>query len=184
MSSSIRGAARTAPATHTPPRGRAPCERPGILALMSMLLFATAHPLLAHEFKAGDIEIVHPWARATPDGAGVAGGYLSLRNHGTTPDRLVAVGAEFAGRTEIHEMAVDDKGVMTMRPLPDGIEIPAGGEVELKPGGIHVMFMEITRGAREGETLEGSLTFEEAGTVDVEFDVEAIGGGDHGAHGG
>lgn len=170
-------------------RFRSPEERIGIVGFALMLLLAMSHPLWAHGFKAGDIDIGHPWSRATQPGAKVAAGYLKLKNNGAAADRLVSVSTDFAGRTEIHEMAVDDKGVMTMRGLPDGVEIPAGGEVELKPGGLHVMFMQITGPAREGEAFKATLTFEKAGPVDVEFKVEAMGGeakpadGGHGAHG-
>lgn len=183
MSTQIHRAARAVINTYPVSRFRSFEERLGIVGFTLMLLFALAHPLFAHEYKAGTIEIDHPWSRATPEGAKVAAGYLVLKNNGSAPDRLVAATAEIAGKAEIHEMAVDDQGVMTMRPLPDGLEIPAGGEVALKPGGLHLMFLSITRGAKEGEKLKGSLTFENAGTVAVEFDVQAIGGG-HGAHGG
>jgi len=189
MSSSIARATRATSVTYPRSHKHTVEKRMGIVALMLMLLFALSSPLLAHDFKVGDIDIAHPWSRATPQGAKVAAGYLTLRNSGAQPDRLVAVSAEIAGKAEIHEMAVDDKGVMTMRPLADGVEIPAGGEVELKPGGVHLMFMSITRGAKEGEKLKGSLTFEKAGTIDVEFDVQAMGAGagqqgDHSNHGG
>lgn len=160
-------------------------ERAGIVGLTLMLLFAMSQSLFAHEFKAGELEIVHPWSRATPPGAKVAAGYVTIRNGGSSADRLIGASAEIAGKTEIHEMAVDARGVMTMRPLSDGVEVPAGGEVALKPGGLHIMFVNINRGAAEGEKLKGSLTFEKAGTVEVEFDVEAMGsGGGHGGHGG
>lgn len=156
-----------------------------------MLLFALVQPLFAHEFKAGDLEIGHPWSRATPEGAKVAAGYFKISNSGAEADRLVAVTGEIAGRTEIHEMAVDADGVMTMRPLAGGVEIPAGGAVTLEPGGIHVMFMDLKQGPKEGERFKGTLTFEKAGSVDVEFAVEAMGGhgsqdaGDsHESHGG
>ena len=189
MSSSIGSATRAAFVTYPLSHDHTLEKRMGIVALMLMLLFALTSPLLAHDFKAGDIDIAHPWSRATPQGAKVAAGYLTLKNSGSLPDRLVAVSAEIAGKAEIHEMAVDDKGVMTMRPLAGGVEIPAGGEVELKPGGLHLMFMSITRGAKEGEKLKGTLTFEKAGTIEVEFDVQAMGGSagaqsGHSAHGG
>lgn len=151
-------------------------ERIGIAAFALMLLFATSQALFAHGFKAGDIEIHHPWTRATPAGAKVAAGYMVLENKGATADRLISVTAEIAGKTEIHEMGVDEAGVMTMRPLADGVEIPAGGSVELKPGAFHIMFLDINRSIAEGEMVAGTLTFEKAGTVNVEFVVEAMGG--------
>lgn len=145
---------------------------PGLLAI-GFALAATGQPL-AHEFKAGSLTIGHPWARATPPGAKVAGGYLTIENGGAEPDRLVAVTAEIAGRAELHEMAVVD-GVMKMRPLNDGVDIPAGGSVTLEPSGYHMMLMDLTRPLKEGESFAGTLTFEKAGTVDVTFKVESIG---------
>jgi copper(I)-binding protein len=94
------------------------------------------------------------------------------------------VTADIAGKGEIHEMTVKD-GVMNMRPLADGIEIPAGGEVKLEPGSYHVMFKELKAPAVEGVKFPGTLTFEKAGTVKVEFAVEKAGWeADHSAHGG
>lgn len=185
MRSSIRDAARVAFNTYPLSRFRSLEERLGVLAFTMMLLFAMTQGLFAHEFKVGDIEIVHPWSRATPDAAKVAAGYITLKNEGAETDRLVSATGEIAGKTEVHEMAVDASGVMTMRPVAGGIEIPAGTTVELKPGGFHVMFMDLNRGVKEGEKFKGTLTFEKAGSVDVEFDVQAIGGtSGHDSHGG
>lgn len=183
MRNFIGGAARVA-GTYPLSRFRPFGQRPGIAAFSLVLLIALCQPLWAHEFTAGDIEIDHPWSRATPEGARVAAGYLVVRNNGSAPDRLVSATGEIAGRTEIHEMAVDANGVMTMRPLEGGVDVPAGGVAELKPGGLHIMFLDLERGAKEGETFKGTLTFEKAGTVDVEFAVEAMGGSGHGGHGG
>jgi len=135
-----------------------------------------ALPAAAHDFEIGDLAIGHPWSRATPAGAKVAAGYMTIRNAGATADRLVSVTAEIAGRAEIHEMAVDGNGVMTMRPLAAGIEIPAGGEVALKPGSFHLMFMELNQPAKEGAPFKGTVTFEKAGTLEIEFAVEKMGG--------
>lgn len=143
------------------------------------LLVLSAQALLAHEFKAGAIEIGHPWSRATPGGATVAAGYFVLKNTGTTPDRLVSASASFAGRAEIHEMGMKD-GVMTMRPLPDGVAIPAGGTVALKPGSYHLMFLDLKSPLKEGTMVDGTLTFERAGSVPVQFKVEGVGAGGSG----
>ena len=142
--------------------------------------------LFAHHYTVGAIEIGHPWSRATPAGAQVAVGYLVLKNTGTSPDRLVAVTSGISDKGEIHEMAVDGDGVMTMRLLTQGLEIPAGGEFELKPGGYHLMFTGLKQPAKEGVKFPGTLTFEKAGTVDVEFAVESMGGKepDHAGHSG
>lgn len=143
------------------------------------LLLLAAQAVMAHEFKAGAIEIGHPWSRATPEGAKVAAGYMVLKNTGGAPDRLVSVSVPFAGRAEIHEMTMKD-GVMTMRPVPDGIALPAGGTVALKPGSYHVMFQDLKAPLKEGTLVDGTLTFEKAGTVAVQFKVEGIGASDGG----
>jgi periplasmic copper chaperone A len=181
MSSPIRTALRAAAMPFN--RLRSIEERVGIAGFSLALVIAMSHPLWAHGYEAGDIEIDHPWSRATPEGARVAAGYLTLRNDGNEADRLVAVTGEIAGRTEIHEMAVNDQGVMTMRLLADGVEIPAGGVVELKPGGFHIMFLDLSEAPREGASFSGTLTFENAGTVEVEFSVEGMGGSGGHSHG-
>ena len=151
-------------------------------ALAMSLSFAQA--AMAHEFKQGDLEIDHPWSRATLPGAKVAAGYLTVKNNGSTPDRLLQVSADISGKGEIHQMTMKD-GVMEMRELTGGLEIPAGGEVKLEPGSYHLMFKELKAPAVEGVKFPGTLTFEKAGTVKVEFAVEKPGGAaDHSAHGG
>lgn len=185
MRISVQGAVRAALNAYPFSRLRSLEERVGILVFSLLLLFTMSQSLLAHEFKVGDLEIVHPWSRETPPGAKVAAGYLVIQNHGASADRLVSVFGEIAGKTEVHEMAVDASGVMTMRPLPDGVEIPAGGEVKLAPGSYHIMFMDLKHGIKKGDKFKGSLTFENAGTVDVEFAVDAVGGdAGHDDHGG
>lgn len=150
----------------------------GFLAASALSLAAllTSGPALAHEFKAGDIVIDHPWSRQTPEGAKVAGGFLVLKNEGSQADRLIGVSSSIAMRSEIHEMAVDDKGVMTMRPVEGGLEIPAGGSVALEPGSYHLMFMGLATRPVEGESFPATLEFEKAGKIEVEFAVSAMGG--------
>ena len=142
-------------------------------SLAAAALLLSAGFATAHEFKAGPLKIGHPWSRATPAGAKVGGGYLSIENTGTAADRLVSVSVPFAARAEVHEMAVKD-GIMTMRPMDAGVELPAGTKVEFKPGGYHIMFMELKQQLKQGEMMKGTLTFEKAGTVDVEFKVDSI----------
>jgi periplasmic copper chaperone A len=137
------------------------------------LLASAAHPALTHGFKAGSLQIVHPWARATPAGAKTGVGYCVIANSSAVPDRLLSATAEIAGRTEIHEMAVKD-GIMTMRALPDGLAILANGSAELTPSGYHLMFLDLRRPLKQGESFPGTLTFEKAGTVSVTFVVEAM----------
>lgn len=143
---------------------------------LAFLLCLAVLPAAAHDYTIGDLAVAHPWSRATLPGAKVAAGYLVITNNGAAADRLVGVSSEISGRAEIHEMAVDGNGVMTMRPLADGIEIPAGGEAALKPGSFHLMFTDLQRPAVEGERFKGTLTFEKAGVLEVEFSVEKAGG--------
>ncbi|MCJ8141999.1 copper chaperone PCu(A)C [Ancylobacter sp. A5.8] len=150
-------------------------ERFGAAILAAALILFAAQPVLAHGFKVGEIEIGHPWARMTPAGAKVGGGYVGIHNEGKEPDTLVSASAEVADHVEIHEMAVTD-GVMKMRMLSEGLPIPAGGEVKLAPGGYHLMLMGLKQPLKEGESFKGTLTFAKAGTVDVVFKVEGMAG--------
>ena len=87
--------------------------------LISTLLAA---PACAEEVKAGDLVITQVWSRATPGGAKVAGGFLTVENKGSAPDRLIGGSVDVAAKVEVHEMATKD-GVMTMRPLDSGLTI-------------------------------------------------------------
>ena len=149
-------------------------ERLGTAALALAIMLAGAQSVLAHEFKVGDIEIGHPWSRATPAGAKVAGGYFSITNNGSAPDRLLSISSDISDKAELHEMGVKD-GVMTMRPVVGGLEIPAGGKVVLGPGSYHVMFMDLKQPPKQGEMFAATLTFEKAGTVTIKFAVQAMG---------
>ena len=143
--------------------------------LLAAMLTLAANAASAHDYKAGSIQIEHPWARATPKGATIAGGYMKLVNTGATADRLIGGTNADSEKFEIHEMSMDN-GVMKMRPLPNGIEIKPGETVEFKPGGYHLMFVGITQPVEQGKRVKGTLEFEKAGSVDVEYVVEAIGG--------
>ncbi len=125
-------------------------------------------------YKAGDMLVVSPWTRATPGGAKIGGGYLKITNNGSSADRLVGISAAFAGHVELHEMSMTD-GVMKMRPLANGLEIKPGETIELKPGGFHMMFMDLKQPLKQGDALRATLTFEKAGTLDVNFNVGSIG---------
>jgi len=156
--------------------------------LFTLACIATAGH--GHEFKAGDLLIDHPWTRATPAGAKTAAGYFKITNRGTQADRLVGGSAEGAERFELHEMSMRDN-VMRMRALESGLEIGPGETVELKPGSYHIMMVGLKQPYKAGQSVKGALRFETAGTVEVEFKVEALGatageaqsGGDGTAHG-
>jgi copper(I)-binding protein len=136
----------------------------------------------AHDYKIGNLEIAHPWTRATPKGAKVAAGYLKITNRGATSDRLLSARFELAPRVEIHEI-VRTGGTASMRELKLGLEIKPGATVELNPGGSHIMFMDLDKPLERGQRIKGALTFEKAGTLEVEFTVEAAGAPKPGAHG-
>ncbi len=154
-------------------------------SLAAATLLLSASFASAHEYKAGALNIGHPWSRATPAGAKVGGGYLTIENTGSAPDRLVSISVPFAARSEVHEMSMNN-GVMTMRPLDNGVDLPPGGKVEFKPGGYHIMFMDLKQPLKQGDMMKGTLTFEKDGAVDVEFKVDSIaakgGEGEHKGH--
>ena len=129
---------------------------------------------LAKDFTAGAITIERPWSRATPSGAKVAAGYLTINNTGDGPDRLLSLIADIAGHTSIHQMSMSD-GMMQMRELTDGLAIPAQGSVTLEPQSYHLMFEDLKRPLKQGETFSGTLTFDKAGPVSVTFDVKGLG---------
>jgi copper(I)-binding protein len=155
------------------------------MKLHAALLFAAgvflAGAAAAHDYRVGSLVIGHPWSRATPKAAPAGIGFLTIVNTGSTADRLVSVSSPAAAQVELHEMSMAD-GVMRMRPLDRGIEIPAGGRVDLAPGGRHVMFIGLAAPFVRDTRFRGTLTFEKAGAVDVEFAVEGM-GADGPAHG-
>jgi len=125
-------------------------------------------------YTLGSLKIERPWTRATPRSAPVAGGYLKITNNGAVADRLVGGSFDLAGKVEVHEMS-DVGGMMRMRQLAAGLEIPAGQSVELRPGGYHLMFMDLKQGIVAGQNVKGALVFEKAGRIEVEFEAEAMG---------
>lgn len=149
----------TAPALGASATGPAAAIDPIVTSAMDMQMI-----------KVGDLELTGIWARAMLPGQRAGGGFVTIKNTGAEADRLVSVATDAAGKSEIHEMAVID-GVMKMRPLADGLVIGAGETVELMPGGYHLMFMNVPEPFAEGTTIKVTLTFERAGTVDLELPV-------------
>ncbi len=151
-----------------------------IIAFFLPFAFVSAN---AHEFTLGTLKIGHPWGRATPPGAKVAGGYLTVLNTGSEPDRLLGGTVDIASNVEVHEMSVTD-GIMRMRELPRGLEILPGQKIELKPGSYHLMWLNLARPPKQGDRIKGTLKFERAGEITVEFQIDAIGssGGEHTGH--
>ncbi len=143
------------------------------LAAFALSLAVFASSAQAHDYKIGDITIDHPVARATLPGQKVGGGYMALLNAGSADDTLIGASAGFAGKVEIHEMKMVDD-VMQMNALPTGLPVPAGETVTLKPGGYHLMFMQLKQALAEGDTHKVMLKFEKAGEVEVVFQVKSI----------
>ena len=122
------------------------------------------------EIAAGDLRIIEPWARAMLPGQPTGGAYMTIRNQGQEPDRLVAVTSPAAGKVEVHTMEMKDE-VMVMRPIEDGLEVPAGKSVSLEPGGLHLMFLDVKTPFAEGAEVPITLEFEKAGKVDINLPV-------------
>ena len=128
----------------------------------------------AQEFRAGSIVIEQPWTRATPAGAKVAGGYMTIVNTGSEPDRLIGGSLPNADGFQVHDMKMDGD-TMTMREKAGGFGIRPGQKLELRPAGAHVMFMNLKEPLKQGETHQGQLSYEKAGTVEIQYKVEALG---------
>jgi copper(I)-binding protein len=164
-------------------------QKLGIIVACAITMASSAFDsACAYDYKAGGIEIDRPWTRAVPRGASSAAGYVTIRNTGSEPDRLLGGTAAVAGKFEIHEMSMDN-GVMRMRPVAGGIEIKPGETVELKPQSFHIMMTDLKEQIEKGRPFKGTLVFEKAGPVEVDFSVEAIGAmaptasaGMHGGH--
>ncbi len=143
-------------------------------AFIILLAFAMATPAAGADVTVGNLTISSAWTRATPKGAPVGAGYLTITNNGSAPDRLVGGTSEVAGSFEIHEMTMDN-GVMRMRPVAQGLELKPGATIALKPGGNHVMFIGLKSQLVQGQHIKATLAFEKAGKVEVDFSVESIG---------
>ncbi len=149
--------------------------RPGLLITASILLFSSqTFNACADDVKAGNLVISQPWSRATPAGAQVASGYLTITNNGTAADRLLGGSSDVAAKVDVHEMA-SNGGVMTMRTVGDGLPLAPGATVTLAPGGYHLMLNDIKKPLKQGDNLPVTLKFEKAGDVVVTFSVLGIG---------
>lgn len=146
-------------------------------ALIFLLLatVSTSQTAVAGDITVGSLIVENPWARATPKGAKVGAGYLSIFNIGTIGDRLVSAKSDVSERVEIHSMSMTN-GIMKMRRLPDGIAIKSKGLVDLKPGGYHLMFIGLKAPLEKDKSFNVTLTFEKTGDIDVLFLTSGIGG--------
>ncbi len=131
-------------------------------------------PPAAAETAASIIAVTVPWSRETAAGQNAGGAFMTIANTGTAADRLIGGSTPVAGRVEIHTMTMEND-VMRMRQLADGLEIPAGGEVTLKPGSFHVMLMDLKQPLKAGDRVPLTLTFAGAGTLETELLVKPAG---------
>lgn len=140
---------------------------------LSLAAYA-AIPAHAHDYAVGPLKVGHPWARATPPAAKIGGGYLGIENTGSTPDRLLGGSTEAAARVEIHESSLTD-GIMRMREKADGVVIAPGQTIEFKPGGLHMMLVDLKTPLKQGDKVKATLMFERAGSVAIELQVQGVG---------
>lgn len=143
-----------------------------LLAASTAALLVFVSPAFAHNgiVQLGKITISAPFMRATLPNAPVGGGYVTIENTGSEPDRLLSVKSGVSDDVGIHEMQMDGD-VMKMRALDNGLEIPAGARITMGPGGYHLMFMHLKQPLVEGTKVVVTLTFEKAGTIDVPLPV-------------
>lgn len=147
------------------------------------LVAVIATPLLAQSVTAGKIVIDHPWSRQTAPGQKVGSGFLTISNKAQADDRLISASSPVAGEVQLHTMSMEG-GVMRMREVKGGVAIPAGKSVALKPGGYHLMFVQLKRPLALGETVPVTLRFQRQGAVRVSFMVKPVGfGGSEAGHG-
>lgn len=138
----------------------------GLSALMAL-------PALAHGFKAGAIEIEHPWARASAASVPNGAVYLVLHNEGKEGDRLVSASSPAADRVELHTH-IDENGVMKMRQI-NAVEVAPDTTIKLAPSGLHIMLLGLKAPLVKGKAFPLTLTFEKAGTVTVDVSVQGAG---------
>lgn len=144
--------------------------------LLAAALMTLVAPMAnAADTKASSLVVSNPWSRETAPRAKTGAGYVVIANTGKTADRLLGGTTTAAERLEVHSVTTEN-GVMRMRPQKDGVEIPAGGKLELKPGGYHIMFIDLKAPLKAGETLPVTLEFAKAGKVTVSFDVQSLRG--------
>jgi periplasmic copper chaperone A len=151
-------------------------SRSNLIHAFAFFAFVMGATCAAHsqEVKAGDLVITQAWSRATPGGAKIAGGYLSIENRGSAPDRLIGGSADISDKVQLHEMAMNN-GVMTMRQLDKGLPIEPGKTVKLAPGGYHLMLLDLKSPLKQGDKVPVTLEFERAGKVKLSLDVQGVG---------
>jgi len=144
-----------------------------VLLAPVLLISLHAGTAWSHSQEKGDIHVRHPWSRATPPGAKVAVGYMEIRNAGSQPDRLLSATTAVAQRVEMHVTQRDGE-VMKMRQVK-AFEIPPRERFVLRPGGPHLMLVDLVQPLKKGERFPMKLRFERAGELEIEVEVQEIG---------
>lgn len=138
----------------------------GSLTLLGMLLAGCASS------SGPEISIENAWGRPSPKVATAGAFYMLIKNNGGEADNLIAGESSACGVVELHESYMTEEGAMGMRPAEGGkIEIPAGGEAELKMGGLHIMCIDKLEEFEVGAVLPLTLTFEKSGAMDLEVEI-------------
>jgi copper(I)-binding protein len=146
-------------------------KRMSIGAVILVLMTSVAP---SAEYTLGTLEIRTPWTRETPKGATIGGGYVEIKNNGAVADRLTSGSVSVAKRLQIHRTTIED-GVAKMREVTAGVEIKPGETIKFEPGESHLMFVNLMQPLHEGDKVRGTLTFEHAGTIDIEYAVLGMG---------
>lgn len=141
--------------------------------LFACFYIGLSNAALAGSIKVEQLELHDAWIRETPTNHPATGGYLIIENHGNTTDVLVSVSADFAIKSEIHEMKMEGD-VMKMRPLENGLVIPENEQIHLKPGGYHLMFMKLKQRMIPMDVHQVTLTFKNSGSVAVPMTVHKM----------
>jgi copper(I)-binding protein len=144
------------------------------LTIAALAIIAAALPAIGAEPSKSEIRISQPWARATPGGAKVAAGYMTITNTAKSPDKLIGGSTTASGAFELHDTSTTD-GIMRMRRIENGIVLAPGATVRLQPGGMHVMLIDLKHPLAAGDRIKGTLLFEKAGAVELIYDVAPIG---------
>jgi len=151
-----------------------------VLACYLISVPASAHD--GNHYTLGSLHIDRPWARATPSGARAGAAYFIVRNLGATDDRLIGASSPTAAQADVHEMSMNGN-VMHMAMVKGGLVIPAGGSITLQPSGYHIMLTGLKGPLVKGTRVPMTLTFEHAGSIDIQVEVEAIGAAGPASHG-
>ena len=148
--------------------------------IVFVLAIAMAFVLAACGNSAGsgdpEISVMEPWSRPSPMVAGNGAVYMMLMNKGGQADTLTSVSSDIAETIELHETKMEGD-VMKMAPVQGGIEVPAGGSAELKPGGLHVMLINLKEELVPGNKIELTLNFENSDPIKVEAEIRDMGSG-------